>query len=60
MKIYSTFIQASLQKWIIYDSDFSNEKLLYMVWALRWDLDGRKKDYKTPENSCLSFEMNPP
>ena len=59
MKVYSTFIPASLQNWIMYDSDFLNETLLYMFSALKWDLDGRKQDYEDPKNSCLSFEMNP-
>ena len=60
MKLYSTFIPTSLQKSIIYDFEFSKEILLYMIWALKWDLDGRKQDYKSPKNGCLSFEMNPP
>ena len=59
MKVYSTFIPASLQNWILYDSDILNEILLYMFWARKEDLDGRKQDYEDPKNSCLSFEMNP-
>ena len=59
MRIYSTFIPANLQNSSVYDSDFSNEILLYMFWALKWDLDGRKQDYEKPNNSCLIFEMNP-
>ena len=59
MKVYSTFIPASLQNWIKYDSDILNETLLYMFSALKWDLDGRKQFYEKPNNSCLGFEMNP-
>ena len=59
MKVYSTFIPASLQNWIMYESDFLNDILLYMFWARKEDLVGRKQDYENPNNSCLSFEMNP-
>ena len=58
MKVYSTFIPASLQNSSVYDSDFLNEILLYMFSALKWDLNGRKQDYEKPKNICLSFEIN--
>ena len=58
MKVYSTFIPASLQNSSVYDSDFLNEILLYMFSALKWDLNGRKQDYEKPKNNCLSFEIN--
>ena len=44
MKVYSTSIPASLQNWIFHDFNFLNEILLYMFWALKWDLDGKKED----------------
>ena len=59
MKVYSTFILASIQNSIIYDSDFFNKIVLYMFCALKEKLDGRKEDYKEPKSSCLSFEMKP-
>ena len=58
MKVYSTFIPASLQNSSVYDSDFLNEILLYMFSATKWDLNGRKQDYEKPKKSCLSFEIN--
>ena len=59
MKVYSSFIPASIQNTILYDSDFLNKIVLYMFWALKWKLDERKQDYKEPISSCLIFEMNP-
>ena len=58
MKVYSTFIPASLQNSSVYDSDFLNEIILYLFSALTWDLNGRKQDYEKPKNSCSSFEIN--
>ena len=59
MKVYSTFIPTSLQNSKVYDSGFLKRILIYMFWALKWDLHGRKQDFKEPKNSCLNFEMNP-
>ena len=59
LKVYSTFIPTSLQNSSVYCSDFLTRLLLYMFWALKLDLDGRKQDYGKPKNSCLSFEVNP-